>query len=240
MQAELIHVSRLSAMGTMGSTLAHELNQPLTAVTNYVRGSRRMLMNGDPPAIDKVCEGLEAAETAALRAGQIVRRLRELVARGTAAMRPENLPKLIDEAGVIAFLDAHFQGVTPQVELDPAADWVEADRIQIQQVLINLIRNAMQATSDSARREVVVTTQRVSAGQVEIGVADTGGGIPPEVREALFSPFQGTKAEGLGIGLSISRTIVEAHGGKIWADDREGGGTVFRFTLPATVEPAKS
>ena len=240
MQAELIHVSRLSAMGTMGSTLAHELNQPLTAVTNYVRGSRQLLASGDAESIGKVSDGLEAAEAAALRAGQIVRRLRELVARGTAAMRPENLPKLIDEAGVIAFLDAHFLGVTPRVELDPEAGWVEADRIQIQQVLINLIRNAMQATRDLGRREVLVATRRIARGQIEISVADTGAGIAPEVREALFSPFQGTKEEGLGIGLSISRTIVEAHSGKIWADDREGGGTVFRFTLPAAKEPQEA
>jgi two-component system sensor kinase FixL len=240
MQAELIHVSRLSAMGTMGSTLAHELNQPLTAVTNYVRGSRRLLANGEKDDVARACEGLEAAEAAALRAGQIVRRLRELVARGTAAMRPENLPKLIDEAGVIAFLDAPFMGITPRIELDPAAEWVEADRIQIQQVLINLIRNAVQATRNSERREVVVSTARTAGGQIEVSVADTGGGIAPDVREALFSPFQGTKAEGLGIGLSISRTIVEAHSGKIWADDREGGGTVFRFTLPATDQPAEA
>ena len=238
MQAELIHVSRLSAMGTMGSTLAHELNQPLTAVTNYVRGSRRLLSDGDRNRIQEVGDALEAAETAALRAGQIVRRLRELVARGTAAIRREELPKLIDEAGVIAFVDAHFLGVTPHVDLDPAAHWVEADRIQIQQVLINLVRNAMQAVKDCKVKEVTVCTQRTSPGQIEVSVADTGGGIPPSVREGLFSPFQGTKPEGLGIGLSISRTIVEAHGGKIWAEDREGGGSVFRFTLPAVPDKA--
>jgi two-component system sensor kinase FixL len=238
MQAELIHVSRLSAMGTMGSTLAHELNQPLTAVTNYVRGSRRLLAGGDQSRLGEIGGALESAETAALRAGQIVRRLRELVARGTAAVRREELPKLIDEAGVIAFVDANFLGVTPRMDLDPAAHWVEADRIQIQQVLINLIRNAVQAVKDSAIREVMVCTKRTSPGQIEVSVADTGEGIPASVREGLFSPFQGTKAEGLGIGLSISRTIVEAHGGKIWAEDREGGGSVFRFTLPAVPDKA--
>jgi two-component system sensor kinase FixL len=238
MQAELIHVSRLSAMGTMGSTLAHELNQPLTAVTNYVRGSRRLLADGDRERIGEVSDALEAAEAGAIRAGQIVRRLRELVARGTAAMRREELPKLIDEAGVIAFVDSKFLGVTPRVELDPAAHWVEADRIQIQQVLINLIRNAMQAVRGCEAREVAVSTRRLSPGQVEVSVADTGAGIPASVRDGLFSPFQGTKAEGLGIGLSISRTIVEAHGGKIWAEDRVGGGSVFRFTLPAIPDKA--
>ena len=239
MQAELIHVSRLSAMGTMGSTLAHELNQPLTAVANYLRGSRRLLANGDRSRIADVEEALAAAEEGALRAGQIVRRLRELVARGTAAVRREELPKLIEDAGAIAFLDAHLLGVDHRVELDRAAHWVEADRIQVQQVLINLIRNAIQAVKDADSREVVVSTLKVSPAQVEVSVADTGSGISPEVRDALFSPFQGTKPEGLGIGLSISRTIVEAHGGKIWAEDREGGGSVFRFTLPAVAEPVR-
>lgn len=237
MQAELIHVSRLSAMGTMGSTLAHELNQPLTAVTNYIRGSRRLLAEGGKERIAEVEEALGAAEAGALRAGQIVRRLRELVARGTAAIRREELPKLIADAEVIAFLDADALGVEHRLELDPAAQWVEADRIQIQQVLINLIRNAMQATRDSERPEVIVCTRKTSRKQIEVSVADNGDGISPEFREALFSPFQGTKAEGLGIGLSISRTIVEAHGGKIWAEDRAGGGSVFRFTLPALGDP---
>lgn len=236
MQAELIHVSRLSAMGTMASTLAHELNQPLTAVTNYVRGSRRLLESGSETHIAAVSQALEAAESGALRAGQIVRRLRELVARGNAAMRPEELSKLIEEAGAIGFLDATYQGVTHRAELDPEAQWVEVDRIQIQQVLINLIRNAMQALQDVKKREIVIRTKRISPEQVEVCVADTGGGISPEVRDALFSAFHGTKSEGMGIGLSISRTIVEAHGGKIWAEDREGGGSVFRFTLPVWVE----
>jgi two-component system sensor kinase FixL len=236
MQAELIHVSRLSAMGTMASTLAHELNQPLTAVTNYVRGSRRLLAAEGDKRIGDVSGALELAEAGALRAGQIVRRLRELVARGTAAMRPEDLPKLIEDAGAIAFLDADYLGVAHKVVLDPEAQWVQVDRIQVQQVLINLIRNAIQAMQGVEAREVVVATKKVSPEQVEVSVADTGAGISPEVRDALFSAFQGTKPEGMGIGLSISRTIVEAHGGKIWAEDREGGGSVFRFTLPAWEE----
>lgn len=233
MQAELIHVSRLSAMGTMASTLAHELNQPLTAVTNYVRGSRRLIANGDGTRLDEVRDALGAAEAGALRAGQIVRRLRELVARGNAAIRPEELPKLIEDACGIGFLDAHLLGVSHRVELGPDAQWVEVDRIQVQQVLINLIRNSMQAMQGANAKEIIISTRRASPQEVEVCVSDTGEGIPPEVRDALFSAFQGTKAEGMGIGLSISRTIIEAHGGKIWAEDREGGGSVFRFTLSA-------
>ncbi|HWH18404.1 MAG TPA: PAS domain-containing protein [Allosphingosinicella sp.] len=237
MQAELIHVSRLSAMGTMASTLAHELNQPLTAVTNYVRGSRRLLDSAVGPRLDETRQALEAAEAGALRAGQIVRRLRELVARGTSELAPEDLGKLIEDAGVIAFLDAHLLGVTHSIKVDPDAQWVDVDRIQVQQVLINLIRNSMQAMQSVERREIVVEARKASDAFVEVSVADTGDGISPEVRDALFSPFQGTKADGLGIGLSISRTIIEAHGGKIWAEDRDGGGSVFRFTLPRCEEP---
>jgi len=237
MQAELIHVSRLSAMGTMASTLAHELNQPLTAVTNYVHGSRRLLQEDAAGQVPQVLEALEAAEAASLRAGQIVRKLRELVSRGNVSPGPEELPKLIEDASLIGFVDEHLHGVTHRTELDPSATWVNVDRIQIQQVLINLIRNAVQAMQDQPRREVTIRTRTVSSELAEVSVADTGSGIPPDVREALFSPFKSTKADGMGIGLSISRTIVEAHGGKIWADDSDGGGAVFRFTLPRMEAP---
>jgi len=235
-QGELIHVSRVSAMGTMASTLAHELNQPLTAVTSYVRGSRRLLANSADPNAPQICEALEHAESGALRAGQIVRRLRELVARGNVVVGTEDLQKLIEDASVLAFLDEHLHGISHRIEVDPRARWVEADRIQIQQVLINLIRNAVQAMQNSDRREVVITT-RPAGDLVEISVADTGAGIPESLRGALFSPFHSTKAEGMGIGLSISRTIVEAHHGKIWAEDAKGGGAIFRFTLPKADVP---
>jgi PAS domain S-box-containing protein len=237
MQAELIHVSRVSAMGTMASTLAHELNQPLTAVSNYVGGSRRLLQDNQDPVVLKVREALEAAEAGALRAGRIVRGLRELVARGNVSIKSEELPQLVHDAALLAFVDAHLLGISHRIEIDPRATWVDADRIQIQQVLINLIRNSMQALSDQPVREVVIAAAPAGATMVEISVADTGVGLSREVREALFSPFRSTKAEGMGIGLSISRTIVEAHGGKIWAEDRAGGGTIFRFTVPKAEEP---
>jgi len=236
-QAELIHVSRVSAMGAMASTLAHELNQPLTAVTSYVRGSRRLLSRMEDPAILRVCEALEFAEAGALRAGQIVRRLRELVARGTVAVGPEDLYRLVEDASVLAFVDEHLHGVSHRIDIDPGARWVEADRIQIQQVLINLIRNAVQAMQNCERREVVIGARPHGEDMIEVRVVDTGTGIPDSVRDALFSPFHSTKAEGLGIGLSISRTIVEAHHGRIWAEDASGGGAIFRFTLPRADVP---
>jgi two-component system sensor kinase FixL len=236
-QAELIHVSRVSAMGTMASTLAHELNQPLTAVTSYVRGCRRLLAGLDDPEAQQVVEALEYAEAGALRAGQIVRRLRELVSRGTVKVGAEDLTRLVEDASVVAFVDERQHGITHRITIDPDARWVEVDRIQIQQVLINLIRNAVQSLQHVENREVRITAHATSDDMVEVRVADSGGGISGTVRDALFSPFQSTKSDGMGIGLSISRTIVEAHHGKIWAEDGPDGGAIFHFTLPRAEMP---
>lgn len=231
MQDELIHVSRVSAMGTMASTLAHEINQPLTAVTNFIRGARNIVERGGE-AGPGLADALAAAEGGALRAGEIIRRLRELIARGTATVSPQPLPRLIEEAGTLAFLDEARLGVSHRYDLDPAVKWVSADRVQIQQVLINLIRNAIEAMQDSSVRELVISTHGIDADTAEIRIADTGRGIPSEIMDSLFSHFMTTKLEGMGIGLSISRTIVEAHGGKIAAENRPEGGAVFSFTLP--------
>jgi two-component system sensor kinase FixL len=231
MQAELIHVSRVSAMGTMASTLAHELNQPLTALGNFISGAKR-LAEREGTGSSPLAEALNAAEEGALRAGEIVRRLRELVSHGTVSVIVEHLPKLIADASVLAFVDAQALGVRHRLELDPAAKWVRVDRIQIQQVLINLIRNAVEAMEGAVDREVVISTRTADGDMVEVAVEDTGGGIAPEHIDSLFSQFMTTKSGGMGIGLPISRTIVEAHGGHIWGGNRPGGGAVFRFTLP--------
>ncbi len=231
-QAELIHVSRVSAMGAMASTLAHELNQPLTAATNYIHGSRRLLAEADGAALPQIADALAAAENSALRAGQIVRRLRDLVSRGQVASEAASLPRLIAEAGEIAFVDAHLLGIAHRVEVADGAGTVEVDRIQIQQVLINLIRNAVQALEDAPRREILVSARPVPFDMVEISVVDTGPGLSAERLRSLFTPFNSSKPSGMGIGLSICRTIVEAHGGKIWAESSPDG-AVFRFTVPS-------
>ena len=231
MQAELIQVSRLSAMGAMASTLAHELNQPLTAIASYIRGGMRLLDGEQADAAD-VRAALEAAEAGALKAGQIVRGLRELVSRRSTKMRSQDLGRIIEEANVLAFVDEQAQRVSHKVEIDPAARWVEADSIQIQQVLINLIRNAIQAMAASPRRQILISARTAADRMIEVSVADSGEGLSGEVRAGLFSAFKSGKQEGMGIGLSISRTIVESHGGRIWAEDRPEGGAVFRFTLP--------
>jgi two-component system sensor kinase FixL len=153
------------------------------------------------------------------------------VARGESERHIESLPKLIEEACALALVGAKERGVRVNFRFDPEAAYVLADRIQIQQVVLNLIRNAIEAMQDQPRRELVVTTQRRPEGLIEVGVEDTGTGIAPEITAQLFQPFVTTKKHGMGVGLSICRTIVEAHGGKIWAQSRPGEGSMFRFSL---------
>jgi two-component system sensor kinase FixL len=234
LQSELVHMSRFTALGEMASTLAHEINQPLTAIANYLKGCRRILqrMKGDEvPMLEGAVN--EAAEQA-LRAGQVIRHLREFVTRGESERHIEILPKLVQEASALALVGAREKGVRVSYRFDPDAQLVLADRIQIQQVLLNLIRNAIEAMQDEPRRELVIATQSQSQdGLVEISVSDTGTGIEPHILEQLFQPFITTKKHGMGVGLSICRTIVESHGGKIWIESDLGKGTTFRFTLRA-------
>ena len=231
LQSELIHVSRVSAMGTMASTLAHELNQPLTAVANYVEAIRDMLAKPDPDDLPMIREALDDTAKEALRAGHIVRRLRDFVARGEVEKTIEKLPALINEAAVLGLIGAREKGVEPVFDLDPYASPVLVDKVQIQQVLINLIRNACEAMTDSPERRLTVSSMPDQTGFVRVIVADTGPGVPPAVAEQLFTAFVSTKTEGMGLGLSICRTIVEAHGGRIWMQPGEEGGTEFHFTL---------
>lgn len=231
LQSELIHVSRVSAMGTMASTLAHELNQPITAVANYVEGVRDLLADPDPADLPMIREALEDAGKEALRAGHIVRRLREYVSRGEVDKRIENLTILINEAAVLGLMGAREKGVTVDFDLDANASPVLIDKVQIQQVLINLMRNAVEAMSSVPERRLLISSSPDRPGFARVSVADTGPGLTPEVEAQLFTAFISTKAEGMGLGLSICRTIVEANGGHIWAEPRDGGGTVFHFTL---------
>jgi two-component system sensor kinase FixL len=236
LQSELVHISRLTAMGEMASTLAHEINQPLAAIANYLKGSRRMLEGNDAAA--PVRDAMDKASEQALRAGEIIRRLRDFVSRGETERKIEHLPKLIEEASALALVGAKERDVRVRFLFDQHADLVLADRVQIQQVLLNLIRNAVEAMAESPRRELTVTTAARDGGMVEVAVADTGPGLAEQVARQLFQPFVTTKRQGMGVGLSISRTIVDAHGGKIWAEKNENGGTTFRFTLRAVQEVA--
>lgn len=235
MQAELMHVSRLSAMGAMAAAIAHELNQPLTAAANFANAARRLLADGAPPDPARVEDAREAmAEAAgeAVRAGKIVRHLRGLVGRGDGEKRLCGLNALVEAAAVLALAGAREQRVAARFEFDPRSPRVLVDRVQIQQVVVNLVRNAVEAVLDAPRREVVVATAPRGTGMVEVSVADTGPGLAEEVADRLFEPFVTTKRDGMGVGLSICRSIVEEHGGRLTAEGNPGGGTVFRFSLP--------
>ena len=168
-----------------------------------------------------------------LRSGEIIRRLRAFVARGEVARRPESVAKLIEEASALALVGAKEHGIKVLIRIDADLPNAEVDRVQIQQVLLNLIRNAIEAMEGCQVRELSVATA-AQDGTVLVSVGDTGGGIAPEIEARLFQPFVTTKPEGMGIGLSVCRTIVEAHGGRLWVEPNARGGSVFRFTLPAS------
>ena len=233
LQAELIFMSRFTALGEMASTLAHELNQPLTAATSYLNGARRLLDGGRPEDLSTVRGAIDSAGEQTLRAGQIIKRLREFVARGESDRQVEDLRKLIEEASALALVGVGETGVNVSYMFDPHAGFVLVDRIQIQQVILNLMRNAIEAMQEVVQRDLRITTRRLDGDAVEVCVRDTGPGIAPEIAAKLFQPFMTTKRQGMGVGLSISRTIVEAHGGRLWAEPNPGGGTVFTLTLKA-------
>jgi len=236
LQSELVHISRLTAMGEMASTLAHELNQPLSAIANYMKGSRRLLEQSSDERSEIIRQAMDNAAEQAMRAGQIIRRLRDFVARGESERRVESMSKLVEEASALALVGIKDQGIHVRFQLSRSNDLALADKVQIQQVLLNLIRNAVEAMQDSNRRELLISTAPAEDGMLMISVADTGPGIAPEISSQLFQPFVTTKRHGMGVGLSISRTIIEAHGGRIWIEPNPAGGTVFRFTVRAVTE----
>jgi two-component system sensor kinase FixL len=230
LQVELLHVSRLSAMGQMAAAIAHELNQPLTAIANFAAAAERMLAyHAEVPP--KVLDYIGKVAIQADRAGQIIRRLRRFVERGEIQIRPEAVIPVLEEGIALTLLGAKDTGMRMTTNFAPDLPEVSIDRVQIQQVLINLVRNAIEAMQGSPRRELTIEAAPVEDGNVAITVADTGPGLAKEVVSQLFQPFVTTKSQGMGVGLSISRSIVEAHGGTLTASANPGGGTVFRFTL---------
>jgi two-component system sensor kinase FixL len=231
LQAELSHVSRLTEMGQMASALAHEINQPLTAAANYLQAIRRLLASGDRAA--RVPGVLDQALAQIERAAEIIARLRAFMRKGESKERPEQLAPVIEEAAALALIGAKERGIDVRLVTAPDLPRVAIDKLQIQQVLINLMRNAIEAMAESARRELTITAEVVGDGMVGVRVGDTGPGIAPEVAERLFQPFVTTKPQGMGVGLSICRSIVEGHGGRLWTEANPGGGTVFAFVLRA-------
>jgi two-component system sensor kinase FixL len=233
LQAELSHVSRVSEMGQMASALAHEINQPLAAASNYLQAARRLGAKCDPGEGRRIDEALEHAIRQVERASQILRRLRTFIKKGDPELEPEEVAELIEEGSAIALVGARERGVTVRLRAAARLPAVLVDKIQIQQVIVNLMRNAIEAMEQSPRRELTVTAELTGdARQIIVRIVDTGPGLAPTVAEKLFQPFVTTKAHGMGVGLSICRSIVAGHGGELVAQANPEGGTIFSFTLP--------
>jgi two-component system sensor kinase FixL len=240
LQAELMHASRLSVMGQMASTMAHELNQPLTAVVNYLEAARHLLAS-EPDAAERVGGLMGRAIGQAERAGEVIRKLRQFVGKGETERRSESLNKLVEEALALALVGARQSGVRASLELDPDLPPVLVDSVQIQQVVLNLVRNAVEAMETVERRELTIATRALAGGgMAEIDVIDSGPGIAPGLAKRLFQPFVTTKKTGMGLGLSICREIVEAHHGGLTAEPNPSGGTIFRLTLPLPAPAGRS
>ena len=231
MNLELFHAARLSAAGQMAAALAHELSQPLTAAANSASAARRELAKGSE-GIATAWEVIGEAGEQIMRAGQIMRRLRAFVSRGETENRVECVSTMVEEASALAMTGPDALDVRVRLEFQPSASHALADRIQVQQVLVNLMRNAIEAMQASRRRELHVAARLLDPRMIEIAVADSGPGLADDIAAKLFEPFVSTKANGMGLGLSICRSIVEAHGGRLRCEANPGGGTIFRFTIP--------
>ncbi len=231
LQAELAHVSRISAMGTLATSIAHELNQPLTAITNYVETARDLLDRPTPENLGNIREALRETAAETVRAGQIVQRLRNFISRGEAIREFTSLARVVKEASALALINGDGRDVDFDSVLDPDHDRVLVDGVQIQQVLVNLIRNALEAMHDSPIKQLTITSQPYADDMVLVMVSDSGPGLDHHVAQRLFHPFISTKASGMGLGLSICQTIINAHDGQIWAKPSAMGGTDFCFTL---------
>lgn len=237
LQADFVHVSRLSAMGEMAATLAHELNQPLSAMMNYAQATRRMLQASGNGDMSRPQELMTKAVEQSKRAGEIIRRLRSFVSHGEGERSLDDISDAVNEACALALVGARTEGVETTLALAEDLPSILMDRIQIQQVVVNLIRNSLDAMIDQEERSVTIRTRRRDENSIEVSVADSGPGLDKSVADRLFEPFNTSKSDGMGIGLSISRTIVEQHGGRIWTIPNEGRGTIFSFTLPIEGKP---
>jgi PAS domain S-box-containing protein len=237
LQNELSHAARLTAVAQMAAALAHELNQPLTAVVNSVNTAKRLLARGDRANLLTAQAVTGEAAERALRASAIIHGLRQLVGRSETERTVEVLPAMIEEASALALNSVAPLAVHLTFEFDDNACRVAVNRVQIQQVIVNLIRNAVEAMADQESREITLTTSAFDDETIEIAVADIGPGIPDELADRLFKPFVSIKHDGMGLGLSICRSIIEAHDGQLIAAPNPGGGTIFRFTLPCGGAP---
>jgi len=234
-QAALAHYARLNTVGEMAFALAHELNQPLCAIASSAKAALRMMKSGDWDS-NELLEAMEEAGAQAERAGNIIHRTTKLVRKKEPPRSSVNIENIIDEASALIEHEAQLEGITIQlVEPSEKLPMLEADAIQIEQVLLNLIRNSFDAMEDvnKSKKQVTIEVSVDKDDTVQVAISDTGHGLPAENIDRIFEHFFTTKSKGLGMGLSISRSIIEAHGGRIWAEHNPAGGATFRFTLPA-------
>lgn len=236
-QDRLAHVNRLSTLGEMAAGIAHEVNQPLGAISNYAQACRVLLERGRADE-QRLSEILEKIASQAQRAGEVIRRLRTLARGRNAARELVNLDALIRDIVKLAEVDARLRSMRIRLDLVKDLPPVMVDVVQIQQVVLNLLRNGMEAMEEAGAkpREIVVFTRRISPEEAEVAVRDLGAGVDPAVAEEIMNPFVSTKTTGMGMGLAICQSIVASHGGRLWfTSNGEGGGTTFHFTIP--VEP---
>lgn len=232
LQRDLFHVSRLSEMGQIASSLAHEVNQPLAAIMNYIQISRQLVGELGNAATRPLAQALEKAEAQTMRAADIVRRLRAFVDRRDVERRRESLNQVVEEALALAMVGPASRATRIRLELAADLPSVNIDRVQIQQVLVNLVRNAVDAMATLPQQDLTIASMVEDSAFVRVGVSDVGPGIAPDVAPRLFGAFVTTKQHGMGVGLSICKAIIESHGGRIWFEAGPAGGTVFHFTLP--------
>ncbi|MDH3661445.1 MAG: PAS domain S-box protein [Alphaproteobacteria bacterium] len=232
LRSELLHVSRLSELGEMASALAHELNQPLTAIINYLEACHRLLERDENADHRQTGRLMQKASDQARRAAQIIQQLRKFITKGETEHKFEPVNSVIREAAELAMVGSRQLAVTTEFDLAAGLPDIMIDRVQIQQVVMNLVRNSVEALADVEDRMLTVRTHQTADAAVQIDVIDAGPGLPDEVAQRLFQPFVTTKPGGIGIGLSICKGIVDAHGGRLWTTANPEGGTAFHISLP--------
>ena len=234
LRSELAHALRVSSMGTLASAIAHEINQPLAAIQNYVETIANLAEGSAPVESSVLQEAMEGCKAETERASEIIRRLRQFLTTGEAERTHQSLKKLVIGGLTLALADGESAGLDLAIHLDDEADELLADGIQIEQVVFNLARNAVQAMAGASGKMIKISSHGHDA-MVEVIVEDSGGGLDNLNEEQLFLPFFSTKPDGLGVGLSVCKTIIEAHGGRIWTARSGLGGAAFHFTLPRLV-----
>jgi signal transduction histidine kinase len=233
LEADLAHINRVSMLGELAASIAHEINQPLSGVVSNASAGLRWLA-GDVPNLEEAREGLRRIVRDGKRAGEVIARIRALTRKDATPREKVELNETIRQVLALVGNEAKKENMTIRTHFADDLSSVSGDRVQLQQVVLNLVMNAMEAMSSvgDRARELGVTTCNLDAEQVQVTVEDSGIGIAPQTQEKIFDSFYTTKPGGMGMGLSISRSILQAHGGRLWASAKDGPGTSFHFTLP--------